>query len=60
MFYVDQYNEDNELICHTPFESKDTAINYFNLRCDSIHYFIPNWKRIEICEEKTVLFDYEV
>lgn len=59
-YFVDLYNESNDLIVHAPFEDKKTAINYFNLHCDSLNYFNVNWKRIEICDGKTVLFDFEV
>lgn len=60
MYYVDMYNEQDQLICHTPFEDKNLAIKYFNLRTDGRKYNFVSFKRIEILNDDLVLFDYEV
>lgn len=63
MYYVKLYNDNNDMIVDAPFHNKQLAIAYFNLRCDSASLFdegILRFKRIEIYDDKTCLFDYEV
>lgn len=60
MYYVDLI-KDNEITIHAPFKTKQAAIDYFNIRVDSIAYSnFEDFDRIEIFDGKTCLFDYEV
>lgn len=64
MFFVKLYDNEDQLIFNAPFDNRDKAIKYFNTKLDQGMFFetIPfmKYERIEICEDNTVLFDYEV
>lgn len=64
MYFVKLYDNEDKLIFNAPFESRYQAVRYFNTKLDQCMFFesIPfmNYDRIEICDDNTVLFDYEV
>lgn len=63
MYFVKLYNENDDLIINAPFQTKQLAIDYFNMRIDTENLFdngILRFNRIEIYDGKTCLFNYEV
>lgn len=59
MYFVNLFDENYSLISSAPFEDKNQAIEYFNLRCDGNCLPFANFKFIEIYKDQDLLFDYE-
>lgn len=60
MYYVKVYNSNNDCYINAPFNFKEQAIKYFNYVCDFHPYQETDTKLIEIYDDNTCLFDYEV
>lgn len=61
MFYVNVYDESGQLMMSSPFDDKNKAISYFNMRVDAENskFFAP-LSRIEFLKDNLVLFESEV